>query len=55
MKKVVLGFALLCLGYALYASWAHAQGWLARDVFLRQFSFASLGWFVSASWWAYRK
>jgi len=54
-KRIVLSAAIACLLYAVYASWAHFQGYLPRSVFLSQFAYVSVGWFGLATWWAYRR
>ncbi len=55
MKTAILTVAILCLLGCLWSSWAYFLGGLPREVFLRQFGIASIGWFVAATWWAYRK
>jgi hypothetical protein len=55
MKTAFLAAAILCLLGALWSSWAYFLGDVSREVFLRQFGMASLGWFAAATWWAYKK
>jgi hypothetical protein len=55
MKTAFLAAALFCLAGCLWSATSHFLGNLPREVFLRQFGIASLGWFVAATWWAYRK
>jgi hypothetical protein len=55
MKKALLTTAILCLLGCVWTSWSHFIGNLPRAVFLRQIGFETLGWFVTATWWAYKK
>lgn len=55
MKNALLALAVLSLLGCLWPAYSYFAGNITRDVLLAQFSFASLGWFVCASWWAYKK
>ncbi len=55
MKRALLTVALLSLIGCLWSAWSYFLGNLPKDAFLWQFGFGTLAWFVTATWWAYRK
>ncbi len=55
MKKALLTVAVLSLVGCVWTSWSHFTGNLPREDFLIQIQLETLAWFVSATWWAYRK
>jgi hypothetical protein len=55
MKHILLAVAIFCLMGCLWSSWSFFLGNLQREVFLSQVQWMTLGWFIMATRWAYRK
>jgi hypothetical protein len=55
MKKALLTVAVLSLVGCVWTSWSHFIGNLPKEAFLMQIQLETLAWFVSATWWAYKK